>query len=112
MSGRLAGKWATDESNGLVSSNRAVLGSVRALLDFLPSWDAGLIGSMLSSNGRQSGAGFELGRTVVTNMRVAVGYNVFGFKNQDLTSDGATTDRGFYLHFGFKFSEDLFKRQQ
>lgn len=112
ISSRLAGKWATDESNGLVSSNRAVLGSVRALYDFLPSWDAGLIGSMLSSNGRQYGAGVELGRTVVTNMRVAAGYNVFGFKNQDLTSDGATTDRGFYVHFGFKFSEDLFKRQR
>ena len=112
LSGRLAGKWATDQRNGLTTSTQAVLGSVRALYDFLPSWDAGIIASLLSSGGRQYGVGFELGRIVVTNMRVAAGYNVFGFRNRDLTSDGATTDRGFYLHFGFKFSEELFRRQQ
>ena len=110
LSGRFAGKWAKDKSAGLETSSKATLVSIRALYDFLPRWDAGLIGSTMWSGGKQYGVGLELGRTVIKNMRAAIGYNVFGFRDQGLVSDGAQTDHGLYLHFGFKFSEEAFKR--
>ena len=110
LSGRFAGKWASDRSNAVETSTRATLISVRGLYDFLPRWDAGLIGSTLWSGGTQFGLGLELGRVVVKNLRAAVGYNVFGFRDGGLGGDGSATDHGLYLHFGFKFDEDAFKR--
>ena len=41
------------------------------------------------------------------NLRLAVGYNLFGFRDQDLTGE-AYTDQGPYFHFGFKFDESMF----
>lgn len=52
----------------------------------------------------------ELGRILVKNLRAAVGYNVFGFRDGGLVGDGSQTDHGLYLHLGFKFDEDAFKR--
>jgi len=69
-----------------------------------------VIGSSLWSGGRQHGVGLELGRAVVKNFRAAIGYNVFGFRDGGLVGDGSQTDRGFYLHFGFKFDEDTFRQ--
>ena len=110
LSGRFAGKWATDRSTGLETSSHATLASVRGLFDFLPRWDAGVIGSAMWSGGTRYGIGLELGRILVKNLRAAVGYNVFGFRDGGLVGDGSQTDHGLYLHFGFKFDEDAFKR--
>ena len=41
------------------------------------------------------------------NLRVGAGYNIFGFRDADLTGQN-TTDRGFYLLIGWKFDEALF----
>jgi uncharacterized repeat protein (TIGR01451 family) len=109
LSGRFAGKWAFDESVGLSTATEATLVSVRGLFDFAPRWDAGVIASVMWSGGRQHGIGFELGRAVVKNFRAAIGYNIFGFRDGGLVGDGSQTDRGLYLHFGFKFDEDTFR---
>jgi hypothetical protein len=41
------------------------------------------------------------------NVRVAAGYNVFGFRDRDLR-ESAYTLRGAYVRFDFKFDESLF----
>lgn len=113
LSSRYAGRWAVDSSLGLRSSTNAQLGSTRLLWDFARRWDAAAIGSVLWTDGfdnRQYGAGVEVGRILVTNLRVAAGYNVFGFRDPQIT--GADyTDRGPYVRFGFKFDEDLFRKR-
>ena len=40
-------------------------------------------------------------------MRLAAGYNVFGFRDDDMIGE-ERTDRGPYATFGLKFGEDLF----
>lgn len=45
----------------------------------------------------------------ISDLRLAGGYNLFGVRDRDLL-EGTITDRGFYLHLGFKFDESLFKR--
>ena len=49
----------------------------------------------------------QLGLIMLKNLRVAGGYNVFGFTDQDFTSLGYTQRRP-YLDVGFKFDETLF----
>jgi hypothetical protein len=46
---------------------------------------------------------------MIRNLRIAVGYNVFGFHENYITT-ASRTDRGLYLHLGYKFSEDLFRK--
>ena len=59
-------------------------------------------------NARQSAYGVEVGAVVTTNLRVAVGFNVEGFSDQDLTGS-AYTAKGFYLRMRFKFDEELLR---
>jgi hypothetical protein len=69
-----------------------------------------VIGSLLATDGlssRQYGLGGELGLLVMKNLRVAAGYNLFGFTDKDLNTFG-TTRKGAYLELGFKFDESLF----
>jgi len=44
-------------------------------------------------------------------MRVAGGYNLFGFTDRDFESLGYT-QRGPYVEFGFKFDEGLLSREK
>ena len=84
----------------------------RATYDLTRSWDVGLISSLLVADGgaaRRYGAGAEIGRLVATNLRLAVGYNLFGYREKDLDSFGYTS-RGAYVEFAFKFDETLFGR--
>jgi hypothetical protein len=48
-----------------------------------------------------------IGRTLRTDLRMALGYNLFGFRDRDLTGENYT-DQGVYLRFGLKFDESLF----
>ncbi|MGH7526622.1 MAG: hypothetical protein ACREMX_07945 [Gemmatimonadales bacterium] len=56
---------------------------------------------------RRYGLGIEGGRLLTRNLRLAAGYNLFGFSDRDLTSAGYTS-HGLYLDLGFKFDEALF----
>ena len=109
LSGRLAAKWALDESNGLMSHATAQLASARATYDLTSRWDIGLLASALVSNGfrtRQMGLGGEAGYLVTGNLWLSIGYNIFGFKDADLTGTDNTA-RGVFLRLRFKFDEDL-----
>jgi hypothetical protein len=73
-----------------------------------------VIGSVMGTQGfsqRRYGLGGELGVVVMRNLRLAGGYNLFGFTDRDFDSLGYT-QRGAYLEFGFKFDELLFKGSQ
>ncbi len=112
LSGRLAAKYATDRSEGFVTTSDAQLLMARAIYDLTPRWDAGLIGSVLFNDGgaaRKYGLGAEVGRIILTNLRLAVGYNMWGYRDRDLSSFGFTM-KGAYLDFAFKFDESLFGR--
>ena len=95
---------------GLTTHSNAQLLMQRTLVDLSSRWDAGVIGSVLVSDGftsRRYGFGVEAGRLLMRNLRLAAGYNVFGFSDRDLTSAGYTS-QGLYLDLGFKFDEALF----
>jgi hypothetical protein len=110
LSARYAGKTGSDAVGGVTTPLNAHLFSARGLVDISARWDAALTGSLLGSDGfrsRQYGLGAELGRRLATNLRLAIGYNLFGFRDDDLSGVSATT-RGLYLDIGMKFDEGLF----
>jgi hypothetical protein len=112
LSPRYAGKLGTDVTGGESTRLNAQLVALRGLVDLSTRWDAALTGSFLGSNSgrsREWGLGAEMGRRLFTNLRVAVGYNVFGFRDDDLT-DVHSTSRGLYLDLGMKVDERLFRR--
>jgi hypothetical protein len=110
LSGRYAARLSDASHNGASERGTAQLVMGRGLFDLTRRIDAGLIGSLLFSDGidsRKYGLGGELGWILMTNLRVAAGYNIFGFTDKDLNSFG-TTRKGPYVELGFKFDESLF----
>ncbi|HEV7993768.1 MAG TPA: SdrD B-like domain-containing protein [Gemmatimonadaceae bacterium] len=110
FSGRYAAKWALDTRDDLSARTTAQLLMGRATMDLTHRLDLGLMASVLGSDGfgrRNYGTGAELGVLAMRNLRVAGGYNLFGFTDQDFNSLGYT-QRGPYLDLGFKFDESLF----
>jgi hypothetical protein len=110
FSGRYAGKISTSTADSLTTQTTAHLLMGRAIFDLTNRLDAGVIGSMMGDahfSQRQYGIGAELGLVVMKNLRLAGGYNLFGFTDKDFESLGYTK-RGPYVEFGFKFDEALF----
>jgi opacity protein-like surface antigen len=110
INGRVATKFVTENSLGLLSRSQTQLLSGRVTVDLNHDWDVGAQASILASRGfsdRQFGVGVEAGYQVADNLWLSAGYNVFGFKEKDLTSD--PMDRGFFVRLRFKFDEDVFK---
>ncbi len=110
LSGRVAAKWARDQSVGLFSRYHTKLLAARATYDIAPRWDAGIQASALIGAGdraRQVGLGVEGGTLLGENLWLSLGWNVFGFTDRDLTAQDYT-QRGVYLRLRFKFDEALF----
>ncbi|MCC6931569.1 MAG: DUF11 domain-containing protein [Gemmatimonadaceae bacterium] len=110
LSGRYAAKSARDVVGVTSTRSTSQLFMGRGILDLTKRVDAGVIGSLLATDGlssRQYGLGGELGLIVMKNLRIAGGYNLFGFTDKDLNTFG-TTRKGAYLELGFKFDESLF----
>ncbi len=110
LAGQSAAKWHVSERSGSRVSTDAQLFGARAMVDVTRRLDFGLIGRGLFSHhfdARQSGLGAELGGVVTRDLRLAVGYNVFGVRDAELTS-GECTDRGPYVRFGLKFGDGWF----
>jgi hypothetical protein len=57
---------------------------------------------------RQYAYGVEVGYVVVDNVWVTLGYNLRGFRDDELTGSDYT-NRGWVLGMRYKFDEDLFK---
>lgn len=110
FSGQWASKWATDSSSEIKVSEQAHLVALRLRYDLTRMFDVGAIGRTLFAGGFESatwGVGAEIGALLANNLRVAAGYNLFGFWDDELSID-EQTDRGFYVQLGFKFDESLF----
>jgi len=110
ITGRWAAKWAADSLDRIETSSRAMLGMIRGIQDLGRSWDVAGTVSSLSANqggGRRFGLGIELGRRLVDDLRLGLGYNVFGFRDRDLRETEYTL-KGIYLRLDYKFDERLF----
>jgi hypothetical protein len=108
LSAQYAAKWLRQD-DAFLSRTATQLGQLRGLYDLDRNWDVGLQGSMMwggSFDTRRYGVGGELGRRVINNLRVAAGYNLFGFRDNDLRETDYTL-RGGYLRLDFKFDESI-----
>jgi hypothetical protein len=109
FSGQLALKLASQWAPGGVVHTHAELLDLRAVRDLNAQWDVGASTRALVTLGEgrsQYGIGLEVGRTLRTDLRLALGYNLFGFRDRDLTGENYS-DQGVYVRFGFKFDESL-----
>ncbi|HEY3215102.1 MAG TPA: OmpA family protein [Candidatus Eisenbacteria bacterium] len=110
LRGQVAARFTDDlETDG--GSADAKLLALRGTWDFHRLWDVGLVGRTLFTDRarrRQDGLGTELGCSPIKNLRLSSGYNWFGYADGDLTS-GSRSERGFYVDFGFKLDEDVFR---
>jgi len=103
-----AAKFATDRVGPVESELSAQLLAARATFDLQDRLDIGLIGRTLFDDvRRQHGLGLELGLRLSQSLRLAAGYNWFGFRDDDLALDDYT-DRGLYLDLTWRFDETLF----
>ena len=110
LTGRVAGKSAAETFDGVAAPRySAALVSGRAVYDVNERFDLGaLLGYMYSpqGNARQTAYGAEVGYILQSNLRVAVGYNVTGFSDRDMSASDYTA-QGLYLRLRFKFDENL-----
>jgi len=112
VNARVASKWAGDNAAVGNSSSRARLAMIRAVHDLGLSWDVGVQGGIIAvggAGGHRYGLGAEVGRRIIDDLRLAVGYNVFGFRDRDLRETEYTM-KGLYLRFDYKFDEATFSR--
>jgi uncharacterized repeat protein (TIGR01451 family) len=110
VSGRYAAKWTDDRTQGLATKYRAQLVGGRLTWEFAPRWDVGLAASALFGEGtgsRQHGLGIEVGYLLAENLWVSAGYNLFGYRDEDLAA-GDYTVKGPYLRLRYKFDEQVF----
>jgi hypothetical protein len=107
-----AGKLTRDESAALVTAAGAQWLHGRVLLDFADDWDAGVSASIRSGRTfaeRQYGLGIELGRQLHANTWLSFGFNRFGYRDDELTSE-EWTRTGVYLRIRTRFDESLFRQ--
>jgi hypothetical protein len=111
LTSRWAAKIAADDSAGLRSTSIAQLFSSRATYQFARKWDVSFSGSSVLTHGSgwgEYGLGTEIGYALMKNVWISSGYNLFGFRDQDLTGDDVTR-RGAFMRLRFKFDENIFK---
>jgi len=110
LSGHYGGKLAFEDSNGIHDAYDAHLFAFRVTYEINRRWDIGFNTSTLFSGKDGSihyGVGPEVGLTVMKNIRLGFGYNVFGFHDRDLSAEQYTAP-GFYVALRMKFDEALF----
>jgi uncharacterized repeat protein (TIGR01451 family) len=110
-SGRFATKKVGESSADFDSKSLTMLLSARTMYDITRRLDGGVNASLMTDadfGGKNYGAGIEVGYIVQRNLRLAVGFNLFGFEDRDLAPSNYTR-KGVYLGFSYKFDERLFK---
>jgi uncharacterized repeat protein (TIGR01451 family) len=109
-----ASKSVSGERGPVEFEEQAQLLAFRSTFDVAARVDLGLVGRAVFSDfpdDAQYGLGAEVGLLLGDNLRLAVGYNAFGFSDAEFSAHEAT-DHGPYLHVGFKFDEALFGRRK
>jgi uncharacterized repeat protein (TIGR01451 family) len=112
LTGRLATKLVDDSAGGFSSSYWSSLIGGRITWNLTERWDVGLqsfytVGR--ASTDQRTAFGVEAGYLIDQNLWLSVGYNVFGFRDDELAGD-EYTDGGVYLRLRFKFDESLLRR--
>ena len=109
LRGQAATKSARTSSPGSRTSEATHLLGARATLDLGSRFDAGLLGRSLFATSPQTanrwGAGAEIGFRAADGLRMAAGYNAFGFHDRELSFD-ESTDRGPYIQIGMTLDAD------
>ena len=112
MTGRVAGKWQTDQfEGGVQSSFKAALLAGRVVYDITENWDLGVLGAVQVGQGgaRQQAFGVEAGYLLRQNLWLSAGFNASGFSGDADLVGYEYTQRGAYIRLRFKFDEDIFK---
>ena len=111
FSGRVAAKSSVEQDDLLKSKAFLELLTGRVIYDIDDKWDAGVNASMLANadfSKKDYGFGIEFGYVVAKNLRLATGFNFFGFNDEDLAASNYT-QKGVYAGFSYKFDEQIFK---
>jgi len=106
--GQLAAKWV-EENLETTRTDSATLVASRVTYDLSRRWDIGAhVRGLFDKDfsGVQGGVGAEVGFLVTQNLWLSAGYNVRGFRDEDLAGDEYTA-RGAYLRLRFKFDETV-----
>ena len=110
LSGRAAGKWQRVMLFGDYYESFTSLGGARIILDITEWLDFDVHGGVLNTDGnstRYSG-GVAVFFDAFKNIRLGVGYNFAGFKDDDLDAEKYYAE-GIYLGLNYKFDESLFE---
>ena len=113
LTAHYAGKLSIDDIEGADHMYHAHLVGGRASYELTRRWDVGMnANTLVSGDGRQQQYAFgpEIGFLIRDNLRIGVGYNVVGFRDADLASDGYTNP-GVFLNLRLKFDETLFGKR-
>ena len=109
MTGRLAAKRSPDHTLPQAQQRySAALAGGCMVRDIGPKWSVGALASVLFSeqgDARQYAFGAEVGYRLTTNLYVALGHNLSGFKDKELAGDEYTA-RGTFLRLRYKFDEN------
>jgi hypothetical protein len=101
--GRYAVKWVDERSSGLDAGAWSHLASGRLTYDVTDRFDAGLLTGALFNGDLASvqyALGAELGYLLTKNLWLSLGYNLFGFQDDDLAGADYSNPGG-YLRFRF-----------
>jgi opacity protein-like surface antigen len=107
MSGRVGNKYEKCSNNGVDAHTNTTLMDGRLIWDINKRFDADLHGGVLATNGfgeKQYSAGLGVNYLVQQNLRVGAGYNIKGFEDEDLDSEGYNK-QGVYIGLQYKFDE-------
>jgi uncharacterized repeat protein (TIGR01451 family) len=100
-----AGKRARTAAAGVATGTGSQWVHGRVTRDFGRMWDAGVAASgFFAGVGAELGAGVELGRQIPGGMWLSLGFNRFGYADDELTGEEYTRD-GLYLRLRAKFDE-------
>jgi hypothetical protein len=111
LRGQAATRVTGDRAHGATARANASLFALRGTIDLDRRWDTGVVARTLMSDGfdrYQNGLGAEVGFLAARNLRLAAGFNLFGYADADLDG-GSRSDRGLYLDVGFKFDEEALR---
>ena len=103
-------RFAAIEGGGR-DSYQAWLAGGRLLYDLSERWDVGVQAYTLrgdTGSAEQYALGVEVGRLMVENLWLSLGYDFSGFTAKDM-SGSDYTQQGVYLRIRWKFTQDLFK---
>ena len=106
FSARYAYSWGRESTDQLEHTFSGHLVYGRAMWDFAPDWDLSLQTARRfgPSDGGNDALGIELGRQLMDNLWVSLGYNVEGF-DQPALAGAEELNRGLYARVRFKFDE-------